>query len=63
MVVLPACLAMHHMHAVPSVARRGCQMHWDWGTENCELPHGITPGSSIRAASALNPEPLFQSLY
>lgn len=28
--VLPACMSMHHMHAVPIEARRGHRIAWNW---------------------------------
>lgn len=30
MAVLPACMYVHHVHAVPTEARRGCKIPWTW---------------------------------
>lgn len=43
--VLPACVSVHHVCAVPSNARRGHQNPCNGVTEDCELPFGCWESS------------------
>jgi hypothetical protein len=38
--ILPLCMSVHHVHAVPAEARRGHQIPWNGVTRGCELPSG-----------------------
>lgn len=60
--VLPACMTVHHVHAVPTGVRGPCQISWDSPVPIVSHPVGAgeKSGASGRAAIAFNLEPTLQ---
>lgn len=60
---LPACTYMHHLHAVPTEVRRGCQIPWDCRYRQlCAAMWllRVKPGSSVKAAVLVSTDPGLQ---
>lgn len=62
--VLPVCMSLHHMHSVPTEARRRCRVtqnySYKWLSATVWMV-GTEPRSSGKATSGLTTEQSFQS--
>ena len=58
------CVCAPHVCLMPTEARRGNWILWNWSYRQCELPYGcweLNPGPLEEQSVLLTPEPFLQS--